>query len=192
MHTQRPRIRIRRPRPNDLEAFLAYRNAPANLHLQPIEPMQETDALQFLIAQSTLDARADNCWTMFAIERLDDQRMIGEVGMYIEAAVKGAGDMGWSLHQDACGHGYATEAAQQLVGYAFAERGLLRLTASMSAHNAASVRLCERLGMRREATMPAAQCVAGDWHDVHRYVLSRSEWRSATPAPDAMQGQVSA
>jgi len=174
MHTER--LHLRRPRVDDLEAFLAYRNDPANLRLQPIEPMSQADASQFLLAQAGLDKHADNCWIMFAIERLRDSRMIGEVGIYVESAAKRAGDIGWSLHRDACAQGYAIEAARALVDYAFGERQLLRLTASMSAQNEACIRLCERLGMRREATASKAQCVDGDWHDVHQYGLSRSEW----------------
>lgn len=173
---QTERLHLRRPRADDLEAFLAYRNDPANLRLQPIEPMPRADALQFLLAQAELERGADDCWIMFAIERRSDNRMIGEVGIYIESAAKSAGDIGWSLHRDACGHGYAIEAARRLADYAFGERELLHLTASMSAHNAGSVRLCERLGMRREATAKQAQRVDGDWHDVHQYGLSRSDW----------------
>jgi RimJ/RimL family protein N-acetyltransferase len=97
---------------------------------------------------------------MFAIERLQAHRVIGETGIYVEAAAGRTGDMGWSLQRDFFGQGYATEAAQRLIAYAFAERGLLRLMASMSALNASSVRLCERMGMRREATTRNAQRIA--------------------------------
>jgi RimJ/RimL family protein N-acetyltransferase len=182
MHTER--LHLRKPRVDDLEAFLAYRNDPANLRLQPIEPMSQADALQFLLAQAEMDWHADECWIMFAIERLQDRRMIGEVGIYVESAARRAGDIGWSLHRDACGQGYAIEAARRLVDYAFGETGLLRLTASMSAHNEASVRLCERLGMRREATASNAQCVDGDWHDVYQYGLSRNDWAGVS-GPEA-------
>lgn len=180
MHTAR--LHLRKPRHDDLEAFLAYRNDPLNLRLQPIAPMLPDDASRFLAAQSTLDSLADECWIMFAIERRQDARMVGEVGIYIEAASKRAGDIGWSLHHDHCGQGYATEAAQRLVEYAFVERGLLRVTASMSAHNSSSARLCQRLGMRLESTTPDAQCVAGEWHDVHHYVLTNRDW-SGSGAP---------
>lgn len=189
MHTER--LHLRRPRVDDLEAFLAYRNDPVNLRLQPIEPMSQADALRFLHGQAGLDSHADNCWIMFAIERLHDRCMIGEVGIYLESDARRAGDIGWSLHRDACGQGYAIEAARRLVDHAFGERKLLRLTASRSAQNAASVRLCERLGMRREATASRAQNVDGDWHDVHQYGLSHRDWarlrglerQDRTPAP---------
>jgi RimJ/RimL family protein N-acetyltransferase len=177
MQTQR--LTLRRPRIADLQAFLAYRNAPENLRLQPIAPMSEADALRFLAGQAALDSEADNCWIMFAIERLEDGCMIGEVGMYIEAAAQGAADIGWSLQRDYWGQGYAAEAAQRLLAYAFDERGLTRLTASMSAHNAASVRLCERLGMRRESVALQAQQVAGESHDVYQYALE-ADWKLST------------
>lgn len=165
---QTERLCLRRPQKEDLQAFLAYRNDPENLRYQPIEPMSEADALRFLTSQTSLDELADNCWIMLVIERLRDRRVIGEVGMYVEAAAKGSADIGWSLQRDCWRHGYALEAARRLVEHAFAERGLLRLTASMSADNASSVRLCERLGMRRQSG-------AGDPRDVYQYALSAGE-----------------
>jgi RimJ/RimL family protein N-acetyltransferase len=48
-------------------------------------------------------------------------------------------------------HGYATEAARALATVAFDELGAHRLFARLDVENLASVRLCERLGMRREA-----------------------------------------
>jgi RimJ/RimL family protein N-acetyltransferase len=164
-------IIIRRPHAADLQAFLDYRNDAENLRLQPIQPIQAADAAAFLMAQSNLADDADNCWIMFAVERSEDQRMIGEVGIYIEAATKQTGDIGWSMNQAFCGHGYATEAARLLLDYAFNERKLQRVTASMSAHNLRSIRLCERLGMRLEKTMRHAQPVGDGWHDVHQFVL---------------------
>jgi RimJ/RimL family protein N-acetyltransferase len=103
MHTER--LHLRRPRHDDLDAFLAYRNNPLNVRLQPIAPMPPDDASRFLAAQSNLDSQADECWIMFAIERRRDARMIGEVGVYIEAAAKRSGDIGWSLHHDHVGQG---------------------------------------------------------------------------------------
>lgn len=180
---QTERLRIRPPGPDDLQAFLAYRNDPENMRLQPIAQMQEAEALRFLVAQSALDRHADNCWIMFAIERREDGRMIGEVGMYIEPAAKRAGDMGWSLHRDFQGRGYAAEAAAWLVDHAFRDRGLLLLSASMSARNTPSVRVCEHLGMRLESTECNAQQVGAERHDVLRYVLPSSEWIACPPQP---------
>jgi hypothetical protein len=72
-----------------------------------IEPMSQADALQFLLAQARMNRHADNCWIMFAVERLQDNRMIGEFAIYVESAARRAGDLGWSLQRDACGQGYS-------------------------------------------------------------------------------------
>ncbi len=47
------------------------------------------------------------------------------------------------------GRGYATEAVQQVLAYAFGTMGFRRVVAETQAANAASVRLLERLGFRQ-------------------------------------------
>jgi [ribosomal protein S5]-alanine N-acetyltransferase len=171
------RLVIRRPSQDDLHAFLAYRNAHENMRLQPIDPMPEADALTFLAKQAELTSDADNCWLMFAIELRESGRMIGEVGMYIESASKRTCDIGWSVNPDFRCRGYATEAAKWLIDYAFSERQVRRITSSTSTQNAASVRLMERLGMRREGTTRESRLVHGAWHDEHLYAMLRAEWQ---------------
>lgn len=57
-------------------------------------------------------------------------------------------EIGWHLHPDAWGHGYATEAASALLARAFAG-GIPRVVAVTYPQNLASQRVCERLGMSR-------------------------------------------
>jgi [ribosomal protein S5]-alanine N-acetyltransferase len=89
---------------------------------------------------------------MFAIELKSSGRMIGEVGMYIEAATKRTCDIGWSVNRAFRGQGYATAAAKWLIKYAFRARRLHRITSNTSTQNIESIRLMDRLGMRREGT----------------------------------------
>lgn len=56
-------------------------------------------------------------------------------------------EVGWHLHPDAWGHGYATEAARMVLDDAFA-RGLTRVVAVVHPENTASTAVCRRLGMR--------------------------------------------
>jgi RimJ/RimL family protein N-acetyltransferase len=55
-------------------------------------------------------------------------------------------EIGWHLHPDAWGHGYATEAATAVLHDAF-ERGLTRAIAVTDPDNHASQAVCRRLGM---------------------------------------------
>jgi RimJ/RimL family protein N-acetyltransferase len=53
----------------------------------------------------------------------------------------------WALDEAQRGQGYATEAAQALIGYAFAVMNLKRIVATTDYDNAASIRVMARLGM---------------------------------------------
>lgn len=55
-------------------------------------------------------------------------------------------EIGWHLHPDAWGHGYATEAAAAVMDDAFT-RGLPRVVAVTHPDNHASQAVCRRLGM---------------------------------------------
>lgn len=58
-------------------------------------------------------------------------------------------EIGWHFHPNAWGHGYATDAAQQVMQHGF-ESGLDRIIAVVHPENAASGRVCLRLGMTNE------------------------------------------
>ncbi len=56
-------------------------------------------------------------------------------------------EVGWHLHPDAWGNGYATEAAKAVVSDAFS-RGQHRIIAVTHPHNKVSQAVCRRVGMR--------------------------------------------
>jgi RimJ/RimL family protein N-acetyltransferase len=55
-------------------------------------------------------------------------------------------EVGWHLHPDAWGHGYATEAARGALRWGF-DRGLEEVHAVVRPDNAPSLRVCGRLAM---------------------------------------------
>ena len=169
------RLIIRRPSEADLRDFLAYQTHPENLKYQPVEPMTEDKAVGFLSKQAALELGDEGGWLMFAVELREAGRMIGEVGIYVSPP-QSRGDLGWSFHPDYQGRGYATEAAEALLVYAFQEWGLHRITSGCDTRNVASFRLMERLGMRREGHLRQSQRRNGLWHDEYLYALLREEW----------------
>jgi RimJ/RimL family protein N-acetyltransferase len=91
-------------------------------------------------------------------------------------------ELGWSVHPDHAGRGYATEAVRALIRTCFEELGLRRLTANCFAANDASWRLMERVGMRRESyTVRDSLHRSGQWLDGVTYALLADEWRAQTP-----------
>jgi len=89
-------------------------------------------------------------------------------------------DLGWVLHPDHAGHGYATEAVRELIRLCFEDLGLRRVTANCFADNTASWRLMERVGMRRETyAVKESLHRSGEWLDTMGYGLLAEEWTSA-------------
>ena len=87
-------------------------------------------------------------------------------------------DLGWTLHPDHTGHGYATEAVRAVLRICFEDLGLRRVTADCFTANEPSWRLMERLGMRREThTIREALHRSGEWLDGYAYALLADEWR---------------
>jgi RimJ/RimL family protein N-acetyltransferase len=160
----------------DLQDFLAYQTHPANLEYQAIEPFTEEKALHYLEKQSRSLPDEEAGWRAFAVQLQGEERVIGEVGIFLPAQPRSKGDIGWSLHPDYHGQGYATEAAQALLSYAFQVLKLHRVTAGCDTRNTASVRLMERLGMRREAHYLQSVFQNNAWRDEYAYALLRDEW----------------
>ena len=88
-------------------------------------------------------------------------------------------ELGWVLHPDHTGHGYATEAVRALLAIAFDGLGLRRVTAACFAANESSWRLMERVGMRREAhNVRESLHRSGEWLDGMVYALLAEEHRA--------------
>jgi RimJ/RimL family protein N-acetyltransferase len=96
-----------------------------------------------------------------------------------DAASGTQANLGWALHPDATGHGYATEAVTAVLRLCFEELGVRRVAADCFADNEASWRLMERVGMRREGHAVAdALHRSGRWLDSYVYALLVDEWRT--------------
>ena len=93
---------------------------------------------------ATVHARDDRfgCW---AIE-VPGQLVAGTV--LFKPLPNGVGEVevGWHLHPDSWGHGYATEAARAVIQRGF-EAGLPEVYAVVRPGNEASLAVCRRLGM---------------------------------------------
>ncbi len=76
------------------------------------------------------------------------------------------------------GQGYATEAVTAILAHAFDRLGVRRITAGCFADNLASVRILEKVGMRREE-----HGVGDSWHaelgwvDGYTYAMLAESWR---------------
>lgn len=105
-----------------------------------------------------------------------DGQVIGDVTMKFGPLINHQGEIGWIVHPDHSGQGYATEAARAFIATAFGEWSLHRIFAQLDPRNTASARLCERLGMRKEAHLREESWFKGGWGDLSIYGILAREW----------------
>jgi RimJ/RimL family protein N-acetyltransferase len=85
----------------------------------------------------------------WAIELLDTGELAGRVGAFYRDGFPDL-ELGWFTHPAFWRRGIASEAAAEVVRYAFDTLAVARVTAFISRGNIASLRVAERLGMRYE------------------------------------------
>jgi len=175
--TATERLFVRRMAPGDIDDFLAYQTHPEVMRYQPYEPATPESAARFLAKQAAAGEPGDGgAYLAFAVEHKVGRRMIGEVSIEVFPKAQSRGGVGWSFHPDYHGRGYAFEAAGALLEFGFSHLGLRRLTTFCDVRNAASWRLMERLGMRREGHTRQSMLLRGEWQDEYHYALLRDEW----------------
>jgi ribosomal-protein-alanine N-acetyltransferase len=85
-------------------------------------------------------------WLM---ELKENRKVIGEIVLY-DFQLDLQADIGYRLNKNYWGHGYATEAGQAIVNFAFETLKLERLQIRCFTNNPASARIAEKLGFRQE------------------------------------------
>lgn len=178
--TRTERLSIRAATADDLDPTWRFRRLPEVCEwVTWLSADRDDYARQFLDPPrlaSTLIIERDREVVGDLMLRVEDAWAQGEVA---ERAVGVQAELGWTLDPAHGGHGYATEAVRELLRICFAELGLRRVTALCFADNAASWRLMERVGMRREAHNVADSLHrSGAWLDGYAYALLAEEWRA--------------
>jgi len=124
----------------------------------------------------------DGTGVRLAMERLSDGVFIGWCGIARWNPEFRSAALGYCLDESAWGHGYGTEGARALLGWAFDTLDLNRVQAEVDTRNPASYRVMEKLGFLREGLLREDCIVDGEVSDTYVYGLLRRDWTGPTDA----------
>ena len=113
-------------------------------------------------------------WT---IRTQNDGLFIGEAGMNLFAPRYRRGSIFYNLLPSHWGQGYATEVAKALIIFGFHILQLHRIEAGAATENAASLRVLEKVGMRREGMSRKILPTPAGWRDNYRYAILEDDPR---------------
>lgn len=112
--------------------------------------MESSDAVPVVLARWRARSVPDPTYGVWAVGRRDTGVVVGTVLLVPLPASDGSPpsdvEVGWHLHPDSWGHGYATEAARGALARGFAA-GLTEIFAVVRPGNEPSMAVCRRLGM---------------------------------------------
>lgn len=113
---------------------------------------------------------------LWAVEVVGGEPFIGYVGLNvprIEAPFMPAVEIGWRLARSSWGHGYATEAAREVLHFAFEGAGLDEVVSFTVPANERSQAVMRRLGMTRDPADDFDHPGLPEGHPLRRHVLYR-------------------
>jgi RimJ/RimL family protein N-acetyltransferase len=173
------RLTLRTYREDDLEPTLAYYALPEVARYIPYEPWTREAAVEQLQRRMRRTGiGGDQSALGLVVEHTG--HVIGDVALWCVDDTRQRGEMGWAFRPDVTGHGFATEAVRALVDLALGHYGMQRVFAQLDARNTPSARLCERVGLTREAHLRRDWWGKGEWSDTLVYGLLREEWDDLT------------
>jgi RimJ/RimL family protein N-acetyltransferase len=175
------RLRLRLMTPDDTDDIYAYQSREDVCRYLLFEPRDRDDVAARVAKHALATTLAnDGDYLQLALElpATGDgrARVIGDSYFTIASAEHSRGEIGWTLHPDFVGRGYASEAASAVLRLAFETIGLHRVVAELDPRNDASIALCTRLGMREEAYFVQDMWFKGEWADTGVYAILSNEW----------------
>jgi len=169
-------INIRQLRRSDAESITKHANDARVAKYLPMlpHPYSLKDAHEY-INSSFRKARKKTCY-YFGIELPESGEIIGGISLRNINLPDSNAETGYMLGRKFWGRGYASEALQLVLRFAFVELDLHRVYAVVQETNKASIKMLERAGFTHESVMREANRMNNRWHDVYSYGILKDEF----------------
>ncbi|MCU0511410.1 MAG: GNAT family N-acetyltransferase [Anaerolineae bacterium] len=150
----------------------AYQRFEAN---PPIEDWEFNYITQWMMEEQSVLPRS---YYYLAVAPQENPALpLGSVHLTIQNHTHRQGEIGYMIGTQYHNRGYATEAARALLHFGFHTLRLRRITAAdIISENEASLRVAEKLGMRREAHYAETQFFNGRWWDTITCAIHKEDW----------------
>jgi len=155
-----PRVRLRALDERDADALFAMFSNPETMRWWSSGPWPDRSRADALLAKARDDlARGEAI--RWGVERRDTGVLAGTCSLFAFSAQNRRAEVGYLLAHEHWGAGLMREAIGAVTDWAFDALGLIRVEADVDPRNAASLRLVEALGFRREGLLRSRWIVEG-------------------------------
>jgi RimJ/RimL family protein N-acetyltransferase len=172
LRVETPRLILRVPRAEDLDAWAAMMADEQNAHfIGGVTPR----AVTWRAVMTMIGSWYAMGFAMFSVIEKSSGRWVGRLGPWMPDGWPGP-EVGWAIVRDCWGRGYAPEGAIAATNWAFDTLGWDRVIHSIDPANAASIAVAQKLGSRYlgpgKLPPPFHEAAIDIWGQ------SRDEWRA--------------
>jgi RimJ/RimL family protein N-acetyltransferase len=147
-----PRLLLREFTDDDLRFVLRLLNEPSWLRYIGDRGVRTLDDARRYLDDGPRTTQARHGFSLWCVVDRESGRPAGMCGLVRRATLPDA-DVGFAFLPEAWGKGFATESAAAVLAHARDVLGLRRVLAITDPENLASIRVLERIGLRREGTV---------------------------------------
>lgn len=170
-----PRCLLRCPVFDDAPRLLSAFRSPRFPRLLPLGQISTKAGVESWINEIQTAWENESAYT-WSVERAEDVGVLGQITL----AKSNAGNR-WAIafwiHPDSWGHGYATEASERVVEFAFRNLAAVSVWAGAATWNLSSIRVLKKLGMLPVADNPKGYVIKGEAVPTKEYEISKARWR---------------
>jgi len=173
-----PRLLLRDFQQNDLACVKELESLPETYYFESSQPNIEqiTKKLQQTQAEALHSPRT-SFHLAITIRPLDQVR--GRVSLTLINESIREWEIGWAIHPDEWGKGFATEAANRVLEFTFSDLQAHRVVAFSHAENTASIRVMKKLNMQQEGLLRETRPWKNGWSDEVVYSILDREWKDS-------------
>ena len=176
MQIESERLLLREFSLSDWPAVNAYTSDPEVVKYMAFGPTTEAETREHLAQCLATAAEQPRRIYELAVVLRSKDHLIGTATIALHPHERRHASFSYLVHPQYWGQGYATEAMRTLINFGFRDLLLHRLEDTADARNQASVRVMEKLGMRREGHLRETIWKDGQWYDEYIYAILAHEW----------------
>ncbi|MAT41820.1 MAG: hypothetical protein CL609_05725 [Anaerolineaceae bacterium] len=175
MNITTPRLLIREFHLNDLDTFLSYEKQKEMRQFEKGIVDREA-ALEYLNRAVQDSCNTPRTYYKLAITVPPEDKVIGRISLASQNPEIREWEIGWTVRVEDWGKGYASEAAYQMLEFAFIQLNAHRVVAFCHAKNTASINVMKKIGMKQEGHLRQTRWFNNSWADEFVYAILETDF----------------
>jgi len=171
-------LHIREFKTSDLLPLTELRSTPKYIELIPWENHSKDYSKKLFDDFMRWQSESPRIKFQLAICYQENMNLIGTTGIRIKSINHREAEMGLCLSVDFWGKGFAIDAGQEMLYFAFNELNLHRIAAETLDENKRAINFCHKLGMKLEGKFRQNKFYNGRWYDSVRFSILKDEWNN--------------